>query len=178
MGWFDTDTGTDAERAWAAYVKASDKLAGARRELFETDALPLVRDALAGGGDLLTALHLLMDVGWQRPELVRAVLPELYECSLSMGRAGIFARLVLGRLSRAGERYTDGMYEQVGGLMEATLREEGDDALTLRALAALLEDIGAMGLIARLREFGRLSPDVDVRELMEEYPEDEYPPPV
>ncbi|WP_330172921.1 hypothetical protein OG875_04565 [Streptomyces sp. NBC_01498] len=179
MGWFDEDTRTDAERAWDAYTKASGRLAVAQRELFETDPLPAVRKALAGGDGtgLFAALDLLTQVGWNRPQLVRAVLPELYSCSLSLGRPGIFARLVLGRLSRAGERYTRGMEAEIGALMEATLRDEGDDALALRALGLLLEDIDSPALIARLREFARASSDEDVRELAEEYPEDEHPPP-
>ncbi|MFD3484104.1 hypothetical protein [Streptomyces sp. NPDC058665] len=178
MGRSDTDSGTDEERAWDAYVRASDELSSARRRLFETDPLPLVRKELTGGPGLFAALNLLMDVGWNRPRLVRALVPELYASSLSLGRAGVFARLVLRRLARSGDPCTEGLHEEIGELMERTLREEGDDSLALRALGMLLEDIGATELIARFRQFGLASADADVRELItEDYPEDEFPAP-
>ena len=61
------------------------RTAEAKRVLFETGPLPAVQKALNGGGIPFAALHPLHHVGWDRPELIRAVVPELYSCSLSLG---------------------------------------------------------------------------------------------
>ncbi|MFF1445619.1 hypothetical protein [Streptomyces sp. NPDC058295] len=99
MAWFCKEEKSEAEDAWDDYVRASNSYSKARRVLFETDPLPALRKALNGGGDLFAPLHLLKDVGWDRPELAQVVVLELYACSLGLGPPGIFARLVLRRLS-------------------------------------------------------------------------------
>ncbi|GAA3823761.1 hypothetical protein ACFS5L_33495 [Streptomyces phyllanthi] len=162
---------SEAEEAWDDFVRASDRYSEARRALFETDPLPAVRKALNDGGDMFAALDLLMDVGWNRPELVRAVVPELYSCSLSLGRPGIFARLVLRRLSGSGPEYAEALHAELAPLTAATLREEVTDVFAMQALAMLLDDVGASDLLGRWREAVLASPDVDVRELAEDYGE-------
>jgi hypothetical protein len=176
MGWFGKDEKSEAEEAWDDFVRASYKRSKAMRELFETDPLPAVRKALSGGGELFAALDLLMDVGWDRPELVRAVVPELYSSSLSLGRPGIFARLVLRRLSGSGREYAEGLHAELAPLTAATLREEVTDVFAMQALKMLLDDVGALDLQGQWLEAVRASPDVDVRELAEDY-EDENPEP-
>jgi hypothetical protein len=108
---------TEEEEAWERYVRACDTYFKARRLLFDTDPLPFVRAALQDGGELFVALHLLEDVGWNRPELVKAVVPELYPYTLSLGRPGIFSRLVLGRLSRAGTAYAEDLHARPAPLV-------------------------------------------------------------
>lgn len=177
MGWFWKEEKSEAEDAWDDFVRANDTYSEAKQVLFETDPLPAVRNALNDGGDLFAALQLLKDVGWNRPELVQAVVPELYSCSLSLGRPGIFARLVLRRLSGSGHTYAEALHTELVPLTAATLREEATDEFSMRALAFLLDDVGALDLLGQWREAARASPDVGVRELAEEYGEDEYPEP-
>lgn len=177
MAWFCKEEKSEAEDAWDDYVRASNTYSTARRMLFETDPLPAVRKALNGGGDLFAALHLLKDVGWDRPRLVQAVVPELYACSLSLGPPGIFARLVLRRLSGSGHAYAKALHAGLAPLTAATLREEVTDVFAMQALAMLLDDVGALGLLGQWREAARASPDVDVRELAEDYGEEEHPEP-
>lgn len=177
MGWFGKEEKSEAEEAWDDFVRASNKRGKAMRELFETDPLPAVRKALNGGGEMFAALDLLKDVGWSRPELVGAVVPELYSCSLSLGPPGIFARLVLRRLSASGQEYAEGLHAGLAPLTAATLREEVTDVFAMQALEMLLDDVGALDLHGQWLEAVRASPDVDVRELAEDYEEEENPEP-
>ncbi|CAM5410809.1 hypothetical protein SALBM311S_04805 [Streptomyces alboniger] len=62
--------------------------------------------------------------------------------------------------------------------MERTLAAEVTDVLAMRALVMLLDDLGDAALMARWRRAALACPDVDVREIVEEYPagEDTEPP--
>ncbi|MFF1445620.1 hypothetical protein [Streptomyces sp. NPDC058295] len=51
------------------------------------------------------------------------------------------------------------------------------DVFAMQALAMLLDEVGAPGLLGQWREAARASPDADVQELAEDYAEDEHPEP-
>ncbi|MEV6959389.1 hypothetical protein AB0M97_09330 [Streptomyces sp. NPDC051207] len=167
LSWLWEDGKSQEEEAWDCFVEACGEYGEARRRLFETDPLPSVRKALAGGDGRFAALQLLRDVGWDRPELVQAVVPELYACSLGLGPPGIFARLVLRRLGESGHRYAEDLPTQLAPLVAATLREEVTDVFAMNALGMLMDDVGDPALLARWREAVSASPDEDVRELLE-----------
>jgi hypothetical protein len=63
--------------------------------------------------------------------------------------------------------------------MAATLRdaEKTTGVFAMRGLVFLLEDVNDPALIAQWRKTVLASPEEDVREIAEEYPEDEYPEP-
>jgi hypothetical protein len=186
MGWFGKGDERDADSIWDSYAQAGDDLfharsdlaeaeqqyADARRKLCEIDLLPVLQKALKQYS--LSALGLLVEVGEEQPELVRALIPELYDCSLGIGKPDILARGVLRRLSTSGSLHTE-----LVPLVAATLRdaEKTTDVFAMRGLVFLLEDVNDPALIAQWRKTVLASPEEDVREIAEEYPEDEYPEP-
>ncbi|MFI1395963.1 hypothetical protein [Streptomyces sp. NPDC020681] len=186
MGWFGKSDERDSDTIWNSYVQAGDDLyqakcelaeaeqryADAERELFGIDLLPVLRKALRKYS--LSALGLLGEIGEEQPELVRALIPELYACSLGIGKPDILARGVLRTLSRSGS-----LHAELVPLVTATLRdtERTTDVFAMRGLAFLLEDVNDPALLGRWRRTVLVSADEDVREIAEDYPEDEFPEP-
>ncbi|GGP97392.1 hypothetical protein [Streptomyces roseolilacinus] len=194
MSWFDTlldglfgdDEGSEAQRAWREHEEAEHERHQARSELREaeeryaaavsrllaTDPVPVLREALDTGRHSLRALNLLRQVGADHPDLVRALLPELYGCCLSIGKPGIFGREVVRTLSR-----TTDLHDDLAPLVAATLRDEDEvtDVFAMRGLVMTLDDIGDTRLMDQWRRAALASTDPDVREIVEEYPPDEAP---
>ncbi len=175
----------DPGRLWADYLGASHDVHIARQTLREAeeeyasaknralagDLAPALRRDLRKGRNTLSVLNLLRDVGAEHPRLVHTLLPELYECCLSVNKAGIWGRDILRTLSR-----TTDLHDDLAPLVAETLRDEEElsDVITMRCLAHLFEDIGDTALMDVLLRAARTSPDADVRELPDDY-SDESP---
>ncbi|WP_405608352.1 hypothetical protein [Streptomyces sp. NBC_00076] len=187
MGWFGSGDESGGERLWRAYLEADhlrfvaeERLreveqdrAAARQRLLGSDVVPVLRESLRTGRGSLAVLDLLRDVGTDRPDVVQSLLPELYECCLSVNKPGIWGREVVSALAGS-----VAVHDEIAPLVERTLVDEVTDVLAMRALAMLLDNLGDAALMARWRRAALASPDVDVREIVEEYTagEDTQPP--
>jgi hypothetical protein len=187
VGWFGNGDESGGERLWRAYLEADhlrfvaeERLRAAeqdrvtaRERLLGSDVGPVLRESLRAGRGSLAVLDLLRDVGTDRPDVVQSLLPELYECCLSVNKPGVWGREVVSTLAGS-----VAVHDELAPLVERTLVAEVTDVLAMRALVMLLDDLGDAALMARWRRAVLASPDVDVRELAEEYPaeEDTRPP--
>ncbi|MEV2217576.1 hypothetical protein AB0H86_40175 [Streptomyces sp. NPDC050997] len=180
MGWFGSGDESGGERLWRAYLEADhlrfvaeerlrdveqDRTA-ARERLLGSDVAPVLRDSLRTGRGSLAVLDLLRHVGADRPDIVQSLLPELYECCLSVNKPGVWGREVISSLAGS-----VAVHDELAPLVERTLIDEVTDVLAMRALVMLLDDLGDAALMARWRHAVLASPDVDVREIAEEYEE-------
>ncbi len=179
MRWFGSGDDSGGERLWRAYLEADhvrfiveerlreaeEKRAEIRKRLLGSDVVPVLRESLRAGRGSLAVLNLLREVGADRPDVVHALLPELYECCLSINKPGIWGREVVRTLAAS-----VALHDELAPLVDRTLRDEVTDVFAMRALVMLLDDIGATALLARWRRAVLASPDVDVREIAEEYP--------
>ncbi|WSQ07150.1 hypothetical protein OG604_05060 [Streptomyces sp. NBC_01231] len=178
MGWFGSGDESGGERLWRAYLEADhlrfvaeERLRGveqdraaARQRLLGSDVVPVLRESLRTGRGSLAVLDLLRDVGTDRPDVVQSLLPELYECCLSVNKPGIWGREVVSALAGS-----VAVHDELAPLVERTLVDEVTDVLAMRALVMLLDDLGDAALMTRWRRAALASPDVDVREIVEEY---------
>jgi hypothetical protein len=179
VGWFGSGDESGGERLWRAYLEADhlrfvaeERLreveqdrAAARQRLLGSDVVPVLRESLRTGRGSLAVLDLLRDVGTDRPDVVQSLLPELYECCLSVNKPGIWGREVVSALAGS-----VAVHDELAPLVERTLVDEVTDVLAMRALVMLLDDLGDAALMARWRRAALASPAVDVREIVEEYP--------
>ncbi|QIQ03202.1 hypothetical protein [Streptomyces liangshanensis] len=170
--WWESVTEWTPEDVWTDFLGKRRKYERVKEELLGTDLLPVLRKALADGDSSYAVFSLVEEEAGDRPELFRELVPDLYPYTLSLGPPGIFSRRALRALSRPGTPHAE-----LAPLVAATLRDEVTDVFAMRALAMLLEDVNDLTLLARWREAALTSPDEDVRELPDEYPESEYPPP-
>ncbi|MFI6932010.1 hypothetical protein [Streptomyces sp. NPDC050287] len=136
--------------------------------------MPVLRESLRAGRGSLAVLNLLREVGGDRPDVVHALLPELYEYCLSVNKPGIWGREVVRTLAASVP-----LHDELAPLVDRTLRDEVTDVFAMRALGMLLDDIDntdgtdTAALPARWRRAVLASPDADVREIAEEYPADD-----
>ncbi|WP_030665440.1 hypothetical protein [Streptomyces cellulosae] len=179
MRWFGSGDDSGGERLWRAYLEADhvrfiveerlreaeEERAEIRKRLLGSDVVPVLGESLRAGRGSLAVLNLLREVGAERPDVVHALLPELYECCLSINKPGIWGREVVRTLAAS-----VALHDELTPLVDRTLRDEVTDVFAMRALVMLLDDIGATALLARWRRAVLASPDVDVREIAEEYP--------
>ncbi|MDH6622467.1 hypothetical protein M2271_000254 [Streptomyces sp. LBL] len=182
MRWFGSGDDSGGERLWRAYLEADhvrflveerlreadEERAEIRERLLGADVVPVLRESLRAGRGSLAVLNLLRDVGADRPDVVHALLPELYACCLSVNKAGIWGREVVRTLAGS-----VALHDDLAPSVDRTLRDEVTDVFAMRALVMLLDDIGDTALMARWRRAALASPDVDVRDIAEEYPADE-----
>ncbi|MEU0076033.1 hypothetical protein ABZ027_41910 [Streptomyces sp. NPDC006332] len=178
MGWFGSGDESGGERLWRAYLEADhlrfvaeERLrdveqdrAAARERLLGSDVVPVLRESLRSGRGSLAVLDLLRDVGTDRPDVVRGLLPEVYECCLSVDKPGVWGREVLSTLAGS-----VAVHDDLAPLVERTLVDKVTDVLAMRALVMLLDDLGDAPLTARWRRAALASTDLGVRELAEEY---------
>ncbi|MFF0160764.1 hypothetical protein ACFYRY_25005 [Streptomyces sp. NPDC005263] len=182
MGWFGSGAESGGERLWRAYLEADhlrfvaeERLreveqdrAAARERLLGSDVVPVLRESLRSGRGSLAVLDLLRDVGTDRPDVVHHLLPEVYECCLSVNKPGLWGREVLSTLAGS-----VAVHDDLAPLVERTLVDKVTDVLAMRALVMLLDDLGDAALKARWRRAVLASTDLGVRELAEEYPSGE-----
>jgi len=185
VGWFGSGDESGGERLWRAYLEADhlrfvaeerlreveEDRAAARERLLGSDVVPVLRESLRSGRGSLAVLDLLRHVGTDRPDIVQSLLPELYECCLSVNKPGVWGREVVSSLAGS-----VAVHDELAPLVGRTLVDEVTDVLAMRALVMLLDDLGDAALMARWRHAVLASPDVDVREIAEEYEEYEECP--
>jgi hypothetical protein len=153
-----------------ALREAEEKRAAARDRALAADLASALRKDLRRGRNVLSVLDLLRDVGADHPHLVRALLPELYDCCLGVNKASIWGREILRALGR-----TTDFHDDLAPLVTETLSDEDEveDVFSMNGLGMLLGDIGDTALMEEWRRAIRSSSDVDVRELADDYlPED------
>ncbi|MEU6803047.1 hypothetical protein [Streptomyces neyagawaensis] len=193
MSWFDhmmdkledvLEAG-DPDRLWTDYLGAShdvyiaeealreaeEKLAAARERALEGDLAPALKKEMRRGRHTLSVLDLLREVGGDHPDLVLALLPELYDCCLGINKTSIWGREILRVLGR-----TTDLHDALAPLVTKTLgdEDEREDLEAMNGLGMLLDDLGDTALLARWHEAVRTSRDPDVRELADAYePDDE-----
>lgn len=116
-------------------------------------------------------LDLLREVGGDHPDLVLALLPELYDCCLGINKTSIWGREILHVLGR-----TTDLHDALAPLVTRTLgdKDEREDLEAMNGLGMLLDGLGDTALLARWHKAVRASQDPDVRELADAYePDDE-----
>lgn len=152
--------------AWARLVRAEHDYLLARQEILDADPVAALRAVFASGRDQRTALRLLDGLAANRPDLVVALLPEVFEASLSLEKDGMLARQLLARLSA---KARDAALEPL--VAQQIASPDPDRWEELRALAMLLEDLGRLDLLAELKNAVRDSPSEDLRDIAEDFPE-------
>ncbi|HEX6345166.1 hypothetical protein [Umezawaea sp.] len=148
------------QRAAAEHDRAADALLGG------DDAVEVLRAVFASGLSQHAALRLIHDRAPDRPELVRALLPELFDSALGEGPFANRARWVLAGL-RPDMR--DPQLEKLAAREIANPDPERWEEL--RALAVLLEQIGRFDLLERLKDAVRDSPEEALHWIAEDFPE-------
>lgn len=148
------------ERAAAEYSRAGDAL------LDGDDAVDALRAVFASGLSHHAALRLLHERAPDRPELVRALLPELFETALGSTPIAHRARWTL-----AGLRH-DMLYPQLEKLAGREIANADPERWEeLRGLAVLLEQIGRFDLLEQLKDAVRDSPEEALQWIAEDFPE-------
>ncbi|MCP2169675.1 hypothetical protein [Goodfellowiella coeruleoviolacea] len=155
-----------ADPAWARLVRAEHDYLVARQEILDADPVATLRAVFASGRDQRTALRLLDGLAAGRPDLVVALLPEVFEAALSLEKDGMLARQLLARLT--GPERDQALEPLVAGQIGDPDPERWAE---LRALATLLEELGRLDLLERLKDAVRDSPSEDLRDIAEDFPE-------
>jgi len=155
------------EKKWKALQSAAAEYYRAGDDLLEgDDAVDVLREVFASGRSQHAALRLIHDRAPDRPELVRALLPELFHSALGDGPFANRARWVLAGL-RADMR--DPQLEKLAAReIDHADPERWEE---LRALAVLLEQVGRLDLLERLKDAVRDSPEEALQWIAEDFPE-------
>jgi hypothetical protein len=155
----------DAHIAERALREAREERLAARDRALAAELAPVLRRDLRKGRNTLTVLHLLLEVGGDHPRLVQDLVPELYECCLSINKAGIWGRDILRTLGTTAHLHTD-----LAPLVAGTLADEDEvsDFFAMSALRMLLDDLGDTVLMEQWHHAALASPDAEVRELAED----------
>jgi hypothetical protein len=163
----------DVYVAEEALREAEEKLTAARERALEGDLAPALKKEMRRGRHTLSVLDLLREVGGDHPDLVLALLPELYDCCLGVNKTSIWGREILRVLGR-----TTDLHDALAPLVNGTLNDDDElsDVFAMNGLGMLLDDIGDTRLLTRWREAVRTSPDADVRDLADDDEPDEETP--
>ncbi|CAM3770139.1 hypothetical protein KIPE111705_24210 [Kibdelosporangium persicum] len=148
------------ERATASYREAGDAvLAGA-------DPVETLRAIFASGRSHHTAVRLIGDRAADRPELVQALLPELFDTALGESPIAARARYILAGLR------ADMRDPQLEALASREIADPDPDRWEeLRALAVLLEQVGRLDILEFLKDAVRDSPEEALRWIAEDFPQ-------
>jgi hypothetical protein len=154
-----------ADKAWKALERASDAYIRAG-DLFLSDdkAVEALRAALAKAD--YTALRLISDRAPDRPELVQALFPELFDAALGISPYSARARHILAGLQ---PNLRDPRLEALATREMANPDPDRWDQL--RGLAMLLEQSGRLDMLEFLKDAVRDSPEEALRWIAEDFPE-------
>jgi hypothetical protein len=148
------------DRAADAYLRAGDVV------LADHKAVETLREMFAAGRGHHTALRLIGDRAPDRPELVQALLPELFNAALDINPYAARARFILAGL-RPDQR--DPQLEALAGREIAN--PDPDRWAQLRGLAMLLEQVGRLDMLELLKDALRDSPEEALVWIAEDFPE-------
>lgn len=148
------------ERATNSYLLAGDAV------LDDDNAVQTLRDVFASGSSLHTALRLVGDRAPDRPELVRALLPELFAAALGITPYADRARSILAGLR------PDMRDSQLEALASREIANPDPERWAeLRGLAMLLEQIDRMDMLEMLKDAVRDSPEETLRDIAADFPD-------
>jgi hypothetical protein len=127
-----------AEADWHALLRAESDYVNARVLLFEGDPAPVLRKGLGTGATSATdrrlAIRVLEEVGGSRPDVVRDLLPELFELTLGMHANSARVWRVIVRLDTAD------LAAALAPLVDGFLADPDRDAQEYWGLIALLDE--------------------------------------
>jgi hypothetical protein len=149
------------ERAAGTYTNAGDLILADKEKGIER-----LRAVFASGQGHGTALQLICDQGPDRPDVVQALLPELFKAALGITPHSSRARYILAGL-RPDMR--DAQLEALAG--REISNPDPDRWSELRGLAMLLEQVGRLDILAYLKDAVRDSPEEALRWIAEDFPE-------
>ncbi|MFG6200485.1 hypothetical protein [Nonomuraea sp. JJY05] len=146
---------------WDDLVRADQDYQEARERVFAGDPVPALRESLAlsiptpPGRE--TALRVLDEYGRARPNVVRALVPELFELALGQDWRSERVRVVLSRLDAAV------LERELKPIIKAFVRETERDAADYWGAIALLVKAGLRPLLDRVLRAAQASDDEDTR---------------
>lgn len=153
--------GVTAESDWLELVRAESAYVDARRRLFEGDPTAVLRRGLGTGAPSATdrrlAIAVLEEFGGTRPDVVRDLVPELFELSLGMHANSTRVRRIVARLGSVT------LEAELAPVVEEFLRDGDRDAQEYWGLMALLDETGVHALRDEVITRAASHPDRDVR---------------
>ncbi|MFJ6674773.1 hypothetical protein ACIQMJ_27050 [Actinosynnema sp. NPDC091369] len=156
-----------ADKAWRALERAEDAYHRAGDVVVSgAKAVETLRAVFASGQGHHTALRLIGDRAPDHPELVRELLPELFDAALDINPYAARARFVLAGLP---SHLRDPLLEPLAAREIAD--PDPDRWAQLRGLAMLLEQIGRLDMLEFLKDAVRDSPEEALRWIAEDFPE-------
>ncbi|RSM85427.1 hypothetical protein DMH04_16865 [Kibdelosporangium aridum] len=155
-----------ADKAWKALEKATASYRDAGDAVLATDAVETLRAVFASGSSHHAAIRFIGDRAVERPELVQALLPELFDTALGDSPIAARARYILAGL------WPSMRDPQLEALAAREIANPDPDRWEeLRALAVLLEHIGRLDLLEALKDAVRDSPEEALRWIAEDFPQ-------
>ncbi|MBP2323728.1 hypothetical protein JOF56_004113 [Kibdelosporangium banguiense] len=157
-----------SDDAWQSLQDANDQYLSAGEAALADDAAGTLRAVFASGRGHYAALRLLGDRASDSPELAQELMPELFSAALGINPYAARARFILAGLP---PHLRDSRLEALARQEIANPDPDPDRWADLRGLAMLLEHVGRLDLLEVLKDAVRDSPDEDLRDIAEDFPE-------
>ena len=144
---------------WDELVRARTQYLTQRARLFSPayDPVPLLRAALASTSTGHIAVQELESMAEHRPDLIRALIPELFLRSLGVHAICGTARRALGALS------TEELEPKLRPLVAEFLADPAHEWEQFSGLVTLLEDLGIRDRLEQVKTVARGSSNQDIR---------------
>jgi hypothetical protein len=149
------------EPDWDELVRARTQYFTQRARLFSPayDPVPLLRAVLVSRSTGHIAVQELGEMAEHRPDLIRALIPELFSYSLGVNPICGTARRALGVLS------AEDLEPKLRPLVAEFLADPAHEWEEFSGLVMLLEDLGIRDLLEQVKTVARGSSNQDVRDV-------------